>query len=231
MSKRKSLNLILLAHSIVLGKALRPVILINVSSWKTKTWGETAKVRCFLECEANHLSFSCTRTHIHTQIHPSHQENGKHLLSLANTKLKSKRFGDLFNQTACCTGRQRMDQKRESRDKDSQRLTWNWKKSMLIKERCLFHTCYKQKCSGRCEWEPSIITKKRKKHEEKSNNKRNIRGKCFFGMSWRTQRLLAACNKAATFSHKHRNCRSNTDSSSADFLSTTEASQYLQLVN
>lgn len=48
-------------------------------------------MRCFLECEANHLSFSCTRTHIHTQIHPSHQENGKHLLSLANTKLKSKR--------------------------------------------------------------------------------------------------------------------------------------------
>lgn len=27
----------------------------------------------------------------HTQIHPSHQKNGKHLLSLENTKLKSKR--------------------------------------------------------------------------------------------------------------------------------------------
>lgn len=43
VSKGMPLKQVLLVHSIVLKKALKTVLLINMDWWKSKTWGKTAK--------------------------------------------------------------------------------------------------------------------------------------------------------------------------------------------
>lgn len=48
-------------------------------------------MKCVPQKEAElYFSCTCTHTHTHWQTHPSQQENGKCLLSLANIKLKSQ---------------------------------------------------------------------------------------------------------------------------------------------